>query len=94
MTSEGSLQPQRGPCATCGDVGYPLSAGGPRICPACDSQPPEKRVRQLADENRELRKLIIQLPGGRETLVEWISQHSKVRLKALSTTMEQNTQKR
>ena len=25
-----------GPCRLCGDVDYPLSLGGPFVCPACD----------------------------------------------------------
>lgn len=25
-----------GPCIFCGDVNYPLSMGGPEVCPACD----------------------------------------------------------
>lgn len=25
-----------GPCAICGGVNYPLSVGGPEICPSCD----------------------------------------------------------
>lgn len=54
---------QAGPCAGCGAEGYNLSMGGPGICPACDSQPPERRVRQLADENRVLRQRIAELEG-------------------------------
>ena len=26
-----------GPCSLCGDVDYPLSFGGPKLCPACDA---------------------------------------------------------
>lgn len=31
-----NLQIQRGPCMVCGARDYPLSVGGPGICPACD----------------------------------------------------------
>ena len=30
------LQIQLGPCVVCGETNYPLSMGGPTICPACD----------------------------------------------------------
>ena len=53
-----SLVPQPGPCARCGATGYPLSMGGPSICPACDCMPPERRVKDLAAENRRLQKFI------------------------------------
>lgn len=29
-------QGQSGPCVVCGAINYPLSMGGPQICPACD----------------------------------------------------------
>ena len=47
-----------GPCAGCGGTGYPLSMGGPSVCPACDCLPPERRVKDLAAENRRLRALL------------------------------------
>lgn len=56
--------PQKGPCAGCGATGYGLSMSGPSICPACDSQPPQKRVRQLADENRRLRERVAELEAA------------------------------
>ena len=28
--------PQKGPCVCCGITDYPLSMGGPDICPKCD----------------------------------------------------------
>ena len=28
--------PERGPCVLCGATNYPLSCGGPSICPSCD----------------------------------------------------------
>ena len=52
------LKIQKGPCIACGNTDYPLSMGGPAICPACDSQPPKRRVGQLAAENRRLRELL------------------------------------
>jgi hypothetical protein len=52
---------QAGPCALCGAENYPLSMGGPAICCACDTVPPERRVRQLAEENRQLRARAAQL---------------------------------
>jgi hypothetical protein len=59
--------PQAGPCTACGATGYGLSMGGPGICPACDCLPPERRVGQLAEENRQLRERIAELerlPAG------------------------------
>ena len=53
--------PQPGPCVSCGATSYPLSMGGPSICPACDCMPPERRVRQLAEENRRLRERVAEL---------------------------------
>jgi hypothetical protein len=52
---------QPGPCIGCGAENYPLSMGGPAICPQCDCQPPEHRVRHLAAENRRLRQRIAEL---------------------------------
>jgi hypothetical protein len=37
--------------------------GGPSICPACDCMPPERRVKDLAAENRHLRDLLTADPG-------------------------------
>ena len=34
MTDALPLQP--GPCVICGGIDYPLSVGGPEICPSCD----------------------------------------------------------
>lgn len=36
MDKEIDLKIQAGPCISCGEVNYPLSMGGPDICPACD----------------------------------------------------------
>ena len=45
---------QSGPCIVCGDVNYPLSMGGPSICPSCDcGRPPAlTRHRREAEELR------------------------------------------
>jgi hypothetical protein len=48
------LKIQGGPCIGCGATNYPLSMGGPSICPLCDSIPPHIRVHQLAETNRKL----------------------------------------
>jgi hypothetical protein len=41
------LQIQPGPCVVCGEKNYPLSLGGPDICPACDcGMLPAPRLRQ------------------------------------------------
>ena len=53
-----SLTPQPGPCIGCGAENYPLSTGGPSICPACDCMPAEGRVKDLAAENRRLRQAL------------------------------------
>lgn len=55
----GPVQP--GPCGGCGAENYGLSMGGPGICPACDCLPPERRVKQLAEENRMLRQRVAEL---------------------------------
>lgn len=52
---------QAGPCLGCGATSYSLSTGGPGICPACDCIPPERRVGQLAEENRALRQRVAEL---------------------------------
>lgn len=36
MSKEIDLKIQSGPCLVCGETDYPLSMGGPSICPACD----------------------------------------------------------
>lgn len=76
------LMIQPGPCAGCGATGYGLSMGGPAICAACDSIPPAQRVMQLAGENRQLRELLMRLPGGADALragdeeqrAQWLAQ--------------------
>lgn len=56
-----AVHPARPGCVLCGAVDYPLSTGGPTICCLCDCSPPEMRVRQLAEENRQLRALLTEL---------------------------------
>lgn len=51
---------KNGPCVMCGEDDYPLSFGGPGICPACDcGTPPE--VTKLRRENQILKKRISEL---------------------------------
>ena len=48
---------QKGPCIACGDINYPLSFGGPKICPSCDCGiPPEvtKLRKELFSKGMEL----------------------------------------
>jgi len=33
---ETTAQLHSGPCVICGGIDYPLSVGGPEICPSCD----------------------------------------------------------
>ena len=43
-----NLYVQTGPCSLCGDTDYPLSMGGPSICPRCDCSPPSPlEIRRL-----------------------------------------------
>lgn len=37
LTREQIAAVQPGPCVVCGDVNYPLSCGGPALCPICDT---------------------------------------------------------
>jgi len=58
-----------GPCIICGDTNYPLSEGGPTICPACDCghfgmeriKRQGKRITGLETENKKLKARIEQL---------------------------------
>src|SRR5512140_1886133 len=44
-----------GPCVVCGATNYPLSLGGPDICPSCDCGPPNpKQVRELGEAYNKL----------------------------------------
>lgn len=58
-----------GPCISCGGTDYPLSMGGPSICPACDCGIPPGQVkaeRELAKTRNELiaaRARIAELEG-------------------------------
>jgi len=49
-----------GPCIVCGDTNYPLSMGGPGICPSCDCGiPPQtkKLRRELSDAQIKIGEL-------------------------------------
>lgn len=48
-----SEQTQQGPCISCGATNYPLSFGGPGICPTCDCSPPTMRQLRLEREAYE-----------------------------------------
>ena len=48
---------EKGPCVMCGATDYPLSMGGPSICPACDCGVPpttSQARREIADLRRQL----------------------------------------
>lgn len=48
---------QAGPCVVCGLRDYPLSFGGPTICPSCDcGNTGQQKVRRQAERIRELEK--------------------------------------
>ena len=56
-----------GPCIVCGETEYPLSCGGPTICPACDcGTPPE--VTKLRKKLNEATEKIIELMVENERL--------------------------
>jgi hypothetical protein len=52
---------QTGPCKLCGAVNYPLSFGGPDICPICDCYGCCRRCKILIEENKFLLKQIDEL---------------------------------
>jgi hypothetical protein len=41
-----------GPCVSCGDTGYPLSCGGPSLCPTCDTGASQRPKNYLAMRKR------------------------------------------
>lgn len=56
MTDHNHAYPsQSGPCLGCGAVNYPLSMGGPDVCPACDVYPPETRAKQLGQQLAQIK---------------------------------------
>lgn len=59
---------QTGPCIVCGLRNYPLSFGGPTICPACDcgNTGPEL-VRRQAERIRELEAKIATCPHDHQS---------------------------
>jgi hypothetical protein len=77
-----------GPCIGCGDVDYPLSIGGPTICPSCDLgiDPQVSKLRKecekLLNENMRLRfALIIVTGNGVEGLNERMKEIGETCLK-------------
>lgn len=69
-------QLQSGPCAICGDVNYPLSYGGPTICPSCDSgdfgltkiKRQAKTIAELRKELADLKRVLCRRGENPETL--------------------------
>ena len=57
---------QSGPCTMCGATNYPLSFGGPGICPACDCYGVCKRCKILIAEINLLKEALKE----KETLKE------------------------
>lgn len=52
----------RGPCVICGATGYPLSIGGPTICPSCDcGNFPQATIVHLQVENGMLKRIVKEL---------------------------------
>jgi hypothetical protein len=47
-----------GPCVMCGKTNYPLSMGGPSVCPMCDCghSTSQSHLRKLTEENEQLRQ--------------------------------------
>ena len=54
-----------GPCVVCGKTNYPLSMGGPSICPACDCGYTYSR-RHVEDLEKEIESLKRQLDRKEE----------------------------
>jgi len=53
---------QTGPCVICDATNYPLSYGGPTVCPSCDCGDfGIKKIKQQRDEIERLRSEIIEL---------------------------------
>ncbi len=56
MSDEKRSADQAGPCVVCGRTNYPLSMGGPTICPSCDcGYPPYAKVHSLCAEVEQLK---------------------------------------
>ena len=67
----GDDQIMSGPCIVCGRTNYPLSCGGPSICPPCDcGSTGEALVALQRDEIERLRAEVAQLRSERDFLVE------------------------
>ncbi len=61
-----------GPCVLCGTTDYPLSMGGPTICPSCDcgNFNPHKLLSQLKTAREENARLATALAASEAKLVE------------------------
>jgi len=75
-----------GPCVVCGDMNYPLSMGGPSICPKCDCGQTDaatviRQTKIIADLRKQLEEepsawlaefdTLISVTAHYETMVEW-----------------------
>lgn len=66
MIKEIDLKIQNGPCVVCGKENYPLSVGGPSICPACDCgvelkirlKTCREQIKQFQAENENLKEIL------------------------------------
>lgn len=71
---------QPGPCIHCGQTDYPLSYGGPNICPACDCEPfggLRGRIRQLERQLTEREAaLLAEVAAFLEKWAEWYETRS------------------
>lgn len=57
-----------GPCIVCGEMDYPLSMGGPTICPACDcGNFGMERIKRQGKRIHELEKELAKLGGVADT---------------------------
>lgn len=61
LVSQFGTQLQPGPCVGCGATNYSLSLGGPGLCPLCDCLPPERRLKDVAAQNRRNFELVEKL---------------------------------
>ena len=66
MTESEELNVQNGPCIVCGRKNYPLSCGGPTICPSCDCGIDPK----LSQANQQIYSLLKEISRLRGLLKE------------------------
>ena len=75
MTDAWGIPLQAGPCVVCGRTGYPLSMGGPSICPPCDCGPPSpRRIEEMRSEIFALRDEVERLRADRDRLIEGLKE--------------------